>query len=1132
MAATLASNSDFQRLKAICVPILGSAKLTPSTIPKVSSLLSSLLQVLRDTDSTQLNDAFIGYIFFPLKAIFERNTSAEIPDQILEKLFLSLALLCDSWWWTCGLDTWRQIFIICGSVVGGIESKGKAKARDDETKEAAISCLISLLRQRSPKEALARRKSETSAQDRYLQLKEMVSAPNFIPIIGQTLDSILGVTLSPRTSLQEASLQLLHIIVSSYAPEDLVPTVLPGVASSMTKVCLGSSVRKGWVNGDIVAAALNVLGTSIVKAIGDNVCVRKGALSRFEDLEGLASFGKSEENAPSAAMSASQSMLVSRTPSWLRGTASQLHIALNSLHPLVKHPTPSAIYALIELSSELLPSTRLTLPDSQPILLSFLLSATNSEYPKVSAKALASLSSLLSNPVVGHDLLERLTRITADNLSALPRLLSTQSDARVQHVAELITAVCRIGVTDEANVTTSSISKAIGKLLGPSGGIEKWGWSLLAVLELVNPPVTLTHTSSAQLMLENNPETSWIPFPELVFKNVSLHETRRALEEMLRALGEAGGDACLFSAEWFIDVGRGNTLSRSVAAMWCACRLLEGIAGIQLSSESSLMGTTTRRSKRLEKQMRAIARNISEVWDRSDFDDLNDAPEIRLPDEHEELEFGVQHQKGLMPLDQTLKIIQAHPGQSQEPRKVNQPVLHRSLCLQLIAIAAGVLQSRFNNLFIFTIYPMLHSIVSPESFLSSSGLAALNYVTVATSYASPANLLLSNFDYALDSVSRRLTRRWLDIDATKVLVVLIKLVGRDVVDKAGDVVEECFDRLDAYHGYNVIVDGLIEVLLEVLNVIDMDVKANPASAPKRQDESSALESRQLKNLDDLFDWLPKRKATQVETDDTDYGPAPREAWGKKSDEEDAESKDISKDQQTDEPQTSSQLLTKQIIARSLYFLTHESPTIRARVLTLLALSVPSLPESVLLPSINNAWPFILNRLSDHETFVVSAAANLVEVLAVNVGSFMYRRIWDDIWPRFKTILKQLERGDSTSALAKRTHSAVGTESAYTHSHRLYRSLLVTMTAVMRGVHLFDPSFWECLILFRPFLGQHTHQDLQDRAKELYSAAAETNSDAVWLVLEGTVRQLSASMAFMNNNKWHIETNVSSMIGGV
>ena len=67
-----------------------------------------------------------------------------------------------------------------------------------------------------------------------------------------------------------------------------------------------------------------------------------------------------------------------------------------------------------------------------------------------------------------------------------------------------------------------------------------------------------------------------------------------------------------------------------------------------------------------------------------------------------------------------------------------------------------------------------------------------------------------------------------------------------------------------------------------------------------------------------------------------------------------------------------------------------------------------MPESVLLPCIHQAWPFILNQLNDQEMYVVNTASELIEGLVIHVGGFMGHRIRDDVWPHFSTMLKKLE----------------------------------------------------------------------------------------------------------------------------
>ncbi|KAF8922028.1 armadillo-type protein [Mucidula mucida] len=1105
------SKPIFQRLKAVCVPLLGSASLSPASIPKTSQLLSELIAILRDLHASEivLSESMISYTFFPISSILKRNASADIPNQILEKILLSLELLSEDWWWTCDTTIWQQIFMLSGAILGGMEMP--QKERDDETKEAAARCIWSLLRIRDGNDE---RIHAYFAEPRFTLFQGFARSPKFVPILGQTLNSLLTVTDSHSLSLQITSLKVVHVLLSSYFPDALLPSVLPGVVSTTSKLALNSN-RKGWANGDLVSNALLVLSEIVIKSIGDDVCTRDGAIRPVQDLEDIIDL-VNEPSPPPASHSVPYG--TTRTSSWLTGTSSQLHIALNALTPLVKHPSPVALVALGKMSSAVLLATPTSLPQSQTLLLSFLLSLSINDFPSVSNEAHTTLLGLLSaKSKARHVFVQTLMLHTRDNLLALPRLLPLVADAKVEHIAGLVEAVCRLATSDrDDSLQLNAISSELARLLGPAGGVEKWGWSLLSVLEFVNPAIVVTSTSSAALMLEHGTAQEWPVFPDVMFKNVAQRSTYMALVKMFHALGRAAGDGCLFSVEWFVSVGHNGSGPRSVAALWCACRLLEGCARLSLLSSMTLEALDYPKSRRLSKLARALAKSTGHLWDQSDVEMLDKAPP---EDVHGENTLEVQHVQGVEQVKETLNILQ-RASTAKTTRVELQPMLHKSLLLQLIAICSGILQARFSSLFIDTLYPVLHSLVSPVSHLSSTALASLNFITLSTSHASAGNLLLSNFDYVLNAVSRRLTRRWLDVDATKVLVIMVRLVGIGIVEKAGDVVEECFDRLDDYHGYHVLVEGLIEVLVEVTKVVKQDGDSVPPEVSIRSRD------RPAQDFEGFFEWFAHRHEQPAEEEE-DYGPAPHKAWGgsEKEPQDDNETQDIPSAATDEEPPpTATQALTKQIVSRSLYFLTHPSPIIRARILALLSSSVGVLPGNAILPSIHSVWPIILNRLSDPEPFVVSAAASLVEALSRNVGTFMFRRIWDDVWPRFKVMLGKLDASDSHNALARRGPGAIGTESAYTHSHRLYRSLIVTMTAATKGVDPKDTSVWEVIVAFRRFLHSKAHEELQQCARDLYVAVGENNPDAVWLGLYATCQDLSIKTRSLRQPKWDIKDN--------
>ena len=94
------------------MPLLGHSQLTPATIPQVSELLSQLIDSLRDIQKHKyLKISLISYVFFPIGTLLRRNPVPTIPDQILEKIFTVLALLCEQWWWEMDVKTWEQVFL-------------------------------------------------------------------------------------------------------------------------------------------------------------------------------------------------------------------------------------------------------------------------------------------------------------------------------------------------------------------------------------------------------------------------------------------------------------------------------------------------------------------------------------------------------------------------------------------------------------------------------------------------------------------------------------------------------------------------------------------------------------------------------------------------------------------------------------------------------------------------------------------------------------------------------------------------------------------------------------------------------------------------------------------------------------
>lgn len=314
-------------------------------------------------------------------------------------------------------------------------------------------------------------------------------------------------------------------------------------------------------------------------------------------------------------------MAVKRTSSWLNATASQLHNALNTfIPPLTEHPTPSALEGLLLFCQTVFLSTSETLPQSQPLLLIPLLTLSLHTLPSIAEAAQQALLTIFTLPNAKPPLLNTFTKLAQDNLSALPRLLATVRDHRLIRCLKILIAVASLSTQGLTFVT-----KSIARILGPSGGIEKWGWGILDGLELALPNAFFLSSNTEALLLQGASVDS--TFPTSSMRHVGDPETQVALVKFFRTWGEAAGDEALFAVEWFVGYASKGSGSTEVSALWCGARLLEGIANAPLSlgGESHPQSSVKNRSVRLKRHARWLTKLVSSFWERDLDSDVSEA---------------------------------------------------------------------------------------------------------------------------------------------------------------------------------------------------------------------------------------------------------------------------------------------------------------------------------------------------------------------------------------------------------------------------------------------------------------------------------------------------------------------------
>lgn len=1109
-------------MKPICVSLLSLSSTPPTPHSRHASLLDQLYATLFQLPQYSLTGPTINYTLFPLTSILRQSSPADLPDSFLEAAFRVLTVLVRSWReLEGGIDpmAWEQLWRFTTACIGPGVGKGKGKERSQDVQLEAVNLLTALL-------------EPSTTQDHpsgLMRAKFNSDKSPLMPTLFQTITLLLATSAPdpPYLSLQLQSLRLLrHCIRFLKGQHRVLAAVLPGTVSAMSKLVSSGSER---IKGDVAAEMAGIVEEVIVLTVNDDDLRQLGLLrSKVDDLSQLNDDMSGMETEPESPRPAlSKDPFPPLTQSYLSFTSTQLASAIPAILSLSTHQSSSARQAVSSLAFELVSSCSESLALDR-LGLTTLLQLSKDDFDTVRLDAQEKLRRLCTNRAINVTLVD----ILSSSLSSLPRLIMSQQDEKAGSAARLITALAE---TDAGGV--------IAGLLGPHGKVERWGWSLLSCLEFGKPSGSFVRGTQT---ISNG----GLPgFPHLPLRYVESGSTTRELASMLTALGSAGGEIALHSVEHFIlfaKAHRGQHVAKAVSAIWVADRLLDGIASAQ---ENGIDGKV---SKAVRKMAREVARAATVMDEDAEDTEINVPSDDLVPIER------TTGTNGSIKLFEKDALPDSHAADT--TRKLHlqaQRTLLDCLSLSLLSTSSRILTTSFRTLLLNSLYTLLSRLGS-QDMVGEYAEIALSHVAYNTGYASVQNLVLDNVDYVINVVSQRLTYRRLDSQAPLVLISMIRLVGDEIVPMVHDVVDEIFDALDDYHGYEALATSLLSVLITLIDVMNAEVQSAGIS-PERLAKKAEMNRMPgppdpAADFAKLQKWYDERSARNQEQIDTILERAPR-VWKKdtgeppKGGEEDGPDQDVTMEGEDPNPPTRSQEVAIAILSKSIYFLTHPSPFLRARILGLVARATPVLAsanrEAELLPSIDQAWGGILNRLDDGEPYVVTEAADLIASLCEHVGDFMSRRVLDQAWPRMKALLDKQRSLDAKSALVSRHRyntkinngqpgsrgTSTGTSTSYSVSHRLHVAILRTARFIAQEVPVGDSVLWEMMLIFRWFLDTNAHEELQQKAMELYRALGKRDGDAVWVVLESTTSG-EGVWGYLSEGGLDISANASILLAGI
>lgn len=276
-----------------------------------------------------------------------------------------------------------------------------------------------------------------------------------------------------------------------------------------------------------------------------------------------------------------------------------------------------------------------------------------------------------------------------------------------------------------------------------------------------------------------------------------------------------------------------------------------------------------------------------------------------------------------------------------------------------------------------------------------------------------STIILNNSDYLLDNINLKLMNGALLPDTLKILIVLIKISGINIINHMGDVINSSFILLDMYSEYSALSNGIFAMFNEILNSVYDKYLKNQYDFEKNIFEVHLKEAQNLQkpwNIQlsgDMFNLLDNSKkditdimkdqqnrSQEVDSDDED------------EDSDDKTQIDIHEDTVDDVFKYKSHipknlyLIVQQIVSYSIRFLQYESFSLKNRIFNIINKSLMILCTQLaeLNPILYQLWPLVLDAATIEQDIKVNIMAlETIYAMFKFGGSFLaksFYQFWD------------------------------------------------------------------------------------------------------------------------------------------
>ena len=439
--------TNSEKLKPPCVALSRSALQYRANAIEASNVIDALRGLQQTLHGIPRLDAKLAdYVFFPLSIVFA-DTQKLSPSAIRLAVACLEHLVTRGWGQEARVDLCKQLF----SLLNLLLAREQPDSEDQESIISVLHCLTSFLNNMG--ESLSRIYQEENKQ--------------IIPIIGQTLDSILTVLSRSRiTKTQLAASNAARVMIISIDDRHILRNFLPGITSRFTKLLQESiKQRKPY---RVIIACLQAVTQVLAKTVGRQHQSTDPPLTSNER----------------------------ESSSWEKASSIQLKQALANIVPLRYHEKSEVIETLFSLCITVLGDCKEILENCSDLMLDTAVVICSQNTPSTSILKHDLLQIVSSNSTLCDCLRSHLSSW----LSSLPQAFESHDEQIYKrHVSKISTAYIILTRLEEDisplyEEVTTSLKDSAATIFRISGHRPL----VIDQTDIVEAPLALTMSSASQ----------------------------------------------------------------------------------------------------------------------------------------------------------------------------------------------------------------------------------------------------------------------------------------------------------------------------------------------------------------------------------------------------------------------------------------------------------------------------------------------------------------------------------------------------------------------------------------------------------------------------------------------------------